>query len=114
MQASEMTTDDLVLWASDYQTFHTGTGSGTAMREAIIALAKCGLTTAMCGSLDQTRADKFRALINNEEALNRVARMEWHHDPQPLNRRLIEGNTETLGGVAHTDEPAAPPTVQTL
>ena len=85
-----MDTDDLVQWFTDYNTLHPQTHSAVAMRNAIEALAKAGLTTAMGGHLDEVRADIFKALISNPEALNRVARMLWWHEPHALIRAWSE------------------------
>jgi len=78
METHDMNTEQLVAWFVDYQRRHTGTGSGTSMREAVKALFLASR------SVDANVGAVWSQLLADDAALNRVMQMLWSHDPEPL------------------------------
>lgn len=56
---------------------NAGSGGEMAIYNAIFALIETGITTAACGSLDLGWQNDFVAVMNDEDSLNRVARLLW-------------------------------------
>jgi len=78
MDIDNMNTEQLVAWFVDYQRRHTGTGSGTSMREAVKALFFASR------SVDANVGAVWSQLLADDAALNRVMQMLWNHEPEPL------------------------------
>jgi hypothetical protein len=56
---------------------NAGSGGEMAIYNAIYALIETGITTAACGSLGLGWQSDFVAVMNDEDSLNRVARLLW-------------------------------------
>ena len=78
MDTTNMNTEQLVAWFVDYQRRHTGTGSGTAMREAIKALFSASR------SVDANVRAVWLQLLADDAALEVLFDMVWNHKPEPL------------------------------
>tara|TARA_R110000765_G_scaffold208891_2_gene313999 strand:+ start:110 stop:382 length:273 start_codon:yes stop_codon:yes gene_type:complete len=56
---------------------NAGSGGEMAIYNAIFALVETGITTAACGSLGLGWQRDLKAVLNDEDSLNRVARLLW-------------------------------------
>lgn len=56
---------------------NAGSGGEMAIYKVIYALVETGLTTAACGSLDLSWQHDLKTVLNDEDSLNRVARLLW-------------------------------------
>lgn len=78
IDVNNLTTEQLIAWFVDVQRRHTGTGSATAMREAIKAVF-FGIR-----GVDSNVRRVFLQLLADPVAAEYVGNMLYNHNPEPL------------------------------
>ena len=76
-----LNTQELINWFANYQRSNYGTGSARVMITLLEALISSGMTRAAGGVLDIDNAEIMRNILNDEDALNTIARMHHWHSP---------------------------------